>query len=243
MPRNIIKKKHSIERTSYLWRRILIENRLPADGTVVEVAPGYEQKIGAALSLFGFRGTLYVIEPDPNAALHIHAVYRHILPKATIHIVCKPMEEVVPKDDILSPIEALVASHPFDDMVIASIVKEKNFFSEEKDAGTRISSAMRRMYAAIRDEKYATGICATAITWQRFIEEVRPRCVIASQYPSRTLTLKGLKKRQNSGYAVMENLKNTYKNSLIEHDHKRSFGVKGDPRWWLVAEFQEHPYY
>src|SRR3989338_8180427 len=227
MPRNIIKKKHSIERTSYLWRRILIENRLPADGTGVEVAPGYEQKIGAALSLFGFRGTLYVIEPDRNA---------------TLHIVCKPMEEVVPKDDIPSPIEALVASHPFDDMVIASIVKEKNFFSEEKDAGTRISSAMRRMYAAIRDEKYATGICATAITWQRFIEEVRPRCVIASQYPSRTLTLKGLKKRQNSGYAVMENLKNTYKNSLIEHDHKRSFGVKGDPRWWLVAEFQEHPH-
>src|SRR3989338_7479662 len=190
MPRNIIKKKHSIERTSYLWRRILIENRLPADGTVVEVAPGYEQKIGAALSLFGFRGTLYVIEPDRNAALHIHDVYRHILPKATIHIVCKPMEEVVPKEDIPSPIDAIVARHPFDDMVIASIVKKKNFFSEEKDDGTRVSSAMQQMYAAIRDNEYATGIRTTVMTWQHFINETQPRCVIASQYPSRTLTLK-----------------------------------------------------
>lgn len=230
-----IQKENPIEPTSYLWRQLFLESDLPRDGTVIEVAPGYEPKIGNALALLGFRGTVFLIEPDREAASHIQNTYQHILPRATVRIVKKTLQGIRTKIDIPCGINALVASHPFDDMVIAHIIGRAGFFSEEREGGAEMSPVMQKLYGGIWNKQYADGARATTAIWKRFIEKSKPHYFIASQYPSHTLTVKGLAKRQESGFLVLEQLKKFYKKYLVEKNYKRSFDFKGDPRWWIVA--------
>ena len=65
-----------IKPISYVWRRLFLENRVPMDGVIVEVAPGYETKIGDALALLEFHGTIILVEPVPAAAAHIGEAYK-----------------------------------------------------------------------------------------------------------------------------------------------------------------------
>src|SRR3989338_9634385 len=100
MPSKSVTQTNTIEPTPYLWRKLFIENQLPTDGIVIEVAPGYEPKIGNALALLGFRGTFFLIEPDRKAARHIRDIYRRILPQAKIKTVIKPLQNVMAGTDV-----------------------------------------------------------------------------------------------------------------------------------------------
>ncbi|MBI4991895.1 MAG: hypothetical protein HZB99_01640 [Candidatus Harrisonbacteria bacterium] len=243
----------SIELTSYLWRKWFTENRLPKSGIVIEVAPGYEPKIGNALALYEFQGTVFIIEPDQEAARHIQEVYKKILPGAVIKVITKPLQDVEVGADIPCRADALVASHPFDDMVIAYIMQtnlKNNLFSQEKNDGARMSAPIKEFYDAIGDKDYAHGIAAAVVAWKEFIQKLRPACFIASQYPSHMLAIKGLTKRQNSGYAVLDQLKSYYRDSLRIQCHEKLFGHKGNSRWWIIVrnpeaslayDFQQQP--
>src|SRR3989344_773893 len=236
MSKKWVKKENTIEPTSCLWRELFIKTRLPQNGTIIEVAPGYEPKIGNALALLGFRGTFFLIEPDRKAARHIRDIYRRILPQAKIKTVIKPLQNVMAGTDVPRGADAMVASHPFDDMVISFIVRRPRFFSQEKESGARLSRSIKKIYAAIEDKDYAYGIKTTIAAWEDFIESSKPNYFIASQYPSHTLTIKGLTKRQNSGFRVLKQLKSFYKNSLIKKHQEYVFDYKGDPRGWIVAK-------
>src|SRR3989344_1834891 len=236
MPSKSVTQTNTIEPTPYLWRKLFIENQLPTDGIVIEVAPGYEPKIGNALALLGFRGTIFLIEPDQKTACHIQNIYQRILPQATVKKVIKSLQEVEVGVDIPYGADALVASHPFDDMVIASVVGKIQFFSQEKEDGEKISTRIKKLYDTLKDKDYAHGIETTVATWKRFITKSKPNYFIASQYPSHTLTIKGLVKRQNSGFMVLKQLKSFYKNSLVPQHQEHSFGFKGDPRWWIIVK-------
>ncbi len=236
MPNKNITQTNSIEPTSYLWRRLFAENQLPINGVVVEVAPGYEPKIGNALALFGFHGTIFLIEPDQKTACHIQNIYQQILPHAIVKIVIKSLQRVEIGVDIPCGADALVASHPFDDMVIASMVDQIRLFSEEKEGGENMSPTIKKLYDALKDKDYARGIRTTVATWKHFISKSKPNYFIASQYPSHTLIIKGLTKRQNSGFAVLKQLKNFYKKSLVQQRQEYSFGYKGDPEWWIIVK-------
>ncbi len=229
------KKADEIEPTSYLWHRLLSESRIPLDGVIIEVAPGYEPKIGNALALMGFRGAIILVEPDKKAAYHIWQVYRRILPLARVSVLVKPLQDVEVGMDVPVGADVLVASHPFDDMVISCAVRQTAFFSREKDDGAGISASVRKLYSALRDQDYAHGTQRTIDAWRNFIARSKPACFIASQYPSRTLEVKGLTKRQASGFIVLRELKKFYKNSLYVQKWDKSFGYKGDLRWWIVA--------
>ncbi len=225
----------NIEKTSYLWLKIILENRISKNGVVIEVAPGYEPKIGSALFLFGFRGTLFVIEPDKKAASYLQTIYRQLLPKATILFVTKLMQDIECGIDIPYEVDALLASHPFDDMVISYLIKQESFFSEETKDKENVSGAIKKVYDTIKDKDYDHAVKNTVEEWKKFIQKLKPNYLIVSQYPSRTLTIKGLVKRQNSGYAVLDQLKSFYSGSLKIRNHTGAFDFKGDPRWWIVA--------
>lgn len=195
-----------IERTSYIWYKLFTENQIPADGTIIEVAPGREPKIGNALRLMGFHGIVYLIDPDQGAAHEIEGAYRQILPRATIKLIIKRLQDAEVGVVLPFGADALVASHPFDDMVI--------------DFGG----------------DYALGIKNTVMIWNKFIDDAKPAHFIASQYPSRTLAVKRLFQRQNSGFAVLYELKNFYKKSSLEFHLEKEHGFKGDPKWWICAK-------
>lgn len=225
-----------IEPTSYIWQKFFAASRVPQDGNVVEVAPGYEPKIGNALALLGFRGSIFLIEPDQKAAYYIRSVYQQILPDANIEMIIKPLQAVRAGIDVPSQTDALVASHPFDDMVMGFIVDQTSFFSEEREYGPNSSVAIKKKYEAALDQDYIYGIQKTVETWKAFIAKTEPAWFIASQYPSRTLEIKELAKRQNSGFIVLDILRGIYEKFLEEPNLDKSFGYKGDPKWWIVVK-------
>lgn len=224
----------NVESTSYLWRDVFVKNRIPKNGVIVEVAPGYEPKIGNALALLGFQGEIFLIEPDVVAATHIRSAYQHILPDAIVRIVKKRLQDVT-DEDLPAKVDAVVASHPFDDMVIAHLVEDQTFFTQEKNDNTRLSKNKKNIYEQLGSKEYLRAIKSTSDAWKSFLAQVRPDWFIASQYPSTTLTRKKLFQRQNSGFAVLDHLKNVYRNDVIE-SHYPAFGIKGDPRWWIVVQ-------
>lgn len=230
-----VKQTNSIEPTSYLWRELLTEIKLPKDGVVIEAAPGYEPKIANALAVYGFRGNIFLIEPDPRAAAHIRKLYHRILPHATITTIIKPLQDTIIGIDIPRKADALVASHPFDDMVMAYIAKETDFFSREKESGASTPS-FQKFYRSLQNKDYREGMQKTVRAWQRFIKNAKPHYCIASQYPSHTLAVQGLIQRQQSGYTALRKLKRYYKHNLIQQRRRTSYGFKGDPRWWIVMK-------
>ncbi len=226
-----------VKPVSYIWRSLLEKNPIPLDGVVVEVAPGYEKKIGDALAMIGFKGTVILIEPDALAAQHTKALYERILPKATIRSVTKLLQDVRIGTDLPPRVDALLANHPFDDMAIALAMqgKDPTFFTQEHGDGTGLSERIRQVYDSISDRDYVHSILATLVIWKDFIRELKPTLFIASQYPSRKLTLKKLSKRQNSGFIIVELLRDYYDSYLRDQYQERSFGQKGDPAWWIIA--------
>ena len=196
-----------IKPVSYVWQKILQENPIPKDGVVIEVAPGYEKKVGDALALLGFAGTIILIEPDELAAAYVARLYRHILPKASVKAVTKSLQDVRVGNDIPYHVDALLANHPFDDMAIAFALrgKEPYFFSEERRAGAKLPPKLKKIYAAVSNGDYIHGILATILIWKDFVGKLKPDLFIASQYPSRKLTVKKLTKRQNSGLIIISN--------------------------------------
>ena len=226
---------NKLEVASQIWLGIFSEINLLKGGVVVEVAPGYEPKIGNALRLYGFAGSIYLIEPDVLASGHLRDIYKEILPKATVVAVAKTMQALRLGIDIPAKIDVVVASHPFDDMVVGSIVSEDNFFTMEKDSGGEITPEIKKIYDSLTDADYARGVENTGDAWRRFIEKTNPNFFIASQYPSTTLTAKGLAKRQDSGYSVLSRLKSLYKYSLLNQPNNKSLGFKADPKWWIVV--------
>lgn len=227
-----------IKPVSYIWQRLLQENHLPMKGVIIEVAPGYEKKIGDALAMLGFRGTIILIEPDKAAARHVQGLYRSIMPSAKVKIVVKLLQDVEIGKDIPSNVDALLANHPFDDMAIAFAMNEAraSFFSQERESGSKLTPSIKKIYDSISDKDYIHGILATVVAWKEFVEELKPALLIVSQYPSSKLAFKKLTKRQQSGFIVIEMLRDYYDKFLKGQFEDSSFGEKGDPAWWIVAK-------
>src|SRR3989338_5401233 len=229
------KQVYNIGPVSYIWHKIFVDNNIPAGGAVIEVAPGHEPKICHALSLLRFKGCLFLIEPDAVAAAHALSAYRRILPDACVWAIVKPLQDVRVGMDVPVGVDALVASHPFDDMVIAAILKRPSFFSEEMKERVIISASSHALYDTMRDGDYTVGTIKTVAVWKKCVSRLKPNLFIASQYPSRTLYLKKLLKRQSSCFAVLAQLKKFYKDFLVERDYP-TFGFKGESRWWIVVD-------
>ena len=235
MTKNLTKTK-IIESTSYIWHWLFLKNQIPRDGIIVEVAPGHEPKIGNALALLGFKGTIFLIDSDQEMAKSIYKTYKKVLPKSVIKVIIKPFQNIEVGVDIPSNINALVASHPFDDTVMSCLISDPLFFSREKQDWVNLPDKIKEIYERITDKNYKQAIKRTVVAWKDFIRKVKPKYFIASQYPSHTLEKKGLIERQNSGFAVLDELKDFYKDSLKRQPNLPTFGRKGDERWWIIAK-------
>src|SRR3989338_11437735 len=157
---------YKVEKTSHIWHSLFIKSRINKNGVIVEVAPGHEPKIGNALALLGFKGTIFLIEPDRKTACLIQKTYREILPQAMVKKVVKPLQDVEVGVDVPGNIDALVASHPFDDMVLSCIVNDPFLFSREREDRKSLSNNKKKLYDGTSDEDYQRGVKTTVKTWK-----------------------------------------------------------------------------
>lgn len=219
---------------SRIWINRLTAVGIPTDGTVVEVAPGHEPKIGTALAMLGFVGTIVLIEPDSSAAAAIHKIYKHMLPNANVRVITKQLQDVQAGTDIPTSIDALLANHAFDDMIMSCILGHTSCPNDEP-------------YPSLTPVDFSRGTKATILAWKNAIETLAPAVCIVSQYPVRVLSQPGFEERQNSGYKVLDHLKVIYEqyasqssqaHSPIGSDYSDNPRWREDLRWWLIARFR-----
>ncbi len=167
------------------WARAFAAAGLPDDGVVVEVAPGPVSKVGRGLQEAGFKGSLYVVDPSPEALRAVTKAYRAMLPGARIVPVQATMQEAA--DNLPRGVDAVVANHPMDDMLLAKFLTPsqlKEVFS--KDYGHEFFEAVRKHWEAAERAPAALARNREDLVddWKRFLARVAPRLLGLAQYPS-----------------------------------------------------------
>ncbi len=219
----------------HIWATVFEDIKLSREGAVVEIGPGGENKIGYGLAEYGFKGKLYVIEPDNIAMSEIISAYKKVLPEATIVPVEKMMGHAA---SIITEkrIDALIANHPLDDMIIgnalgSSFKRFYNLFYNTADCQSRF------LWEALEKEPEEMGRIKSEVVeeWAEFIRETKPIFVAILQYESYYLKSNGVISPDKRAFEILQKIKEKYKKSNRENILSSKDKLIEGKRW-LVLE-------
>ena len=224
-------------RLSTAWNLIFKHGQLNRDGVVIEVAPGEVPKVGVALARYGFRGTLYVVEPEPGALKKITAHYRSLLSKATLIPLACPLEEVQSYLQEVGQldVDALVANHPLDDMIVAEVLQNERVdqFFENCYENTAECAAQTWNHIEENLQKIQAAETQIASQWKGLIERTQPSIVGISQYRSGFYEANRIHAPDKHAYDLLCLLqKEGGETSYFLRDRLNELGLEGD-RWWV----------
>lgn len=101
------------------WTDLLLDRNLDR-GTVMEIGPGFSDKIALGLAGLGFHGTIILVEPNAAARQWAISRYRELLPDAHVVTLARRLQDLRETRRI----DALLANHVLDDILLdASIPK------------------------------------------------------------------------------------------------------------------------
>jgi hypothetical protein len=167
-----------------IWANIILKSDIPLDGTILEIAPGTAEKIGRGLQAIGFKGKLYVVEPEAHSLNEITSKYRQHIPGCSVIPVCKTLQECL--SQLPRNIDAVIANHPLDDMILGNSLDNnlfKAYFGEK--FGTDIERTKSLWNRLEENQAFLQNIKQDIITsWQNIINYVRPKMLGISQYES-----------------------------------------------------------
>jgi len=196
------------EHIAGIWADVL-RGRIQNGDRIVEVASGGTDKVGRALSSLSFRGTIYVVEPEPKALFDTMASYRRILPQCNVVPVCSQLSAFQANYDVL------LSNHPLDDMVAGNFLKPDEF---------------NRFF----NDHYGKPIDATKMIWNQSMTKIqesvrmtvqemtvkmsKARLSIISQYPSYFFTNNGFTKPDDVAHEALTTIRNEMNGLLIRNN-------------------------
>ena len=220
-----------------VWESLLLTHAVDRRGIIVEVGPGFTDKVGLGLAAHGFRGTLYVVEPNAAARDWVTRRYRQLLDEAEVIAV----EEAVPAASERLPVgvDALLMNHVLDDMVLRAALpaadRDRVFAEIRPDQPSPLEAA-RSWERLLADpdtlSRYRAGIVADV---RGLLQRTRPRVFAASQYASWSLTANGFEAVNRLGAAMLHDLAaclgttSAADRAILEQERQ-------NPDWWLVRE-------
>ena len=77
------------------------------------------------MSAIGFKGTLYIVEPNEYSLREVVKEYKQILNECNIIPVQMTMEDAIA--ELPEKVDAIIANHPLDDMILGSYMNKKEF--------------------------------------------------------------------------------------------------------------------
>lgn len=195
-------------RLGLAWARVLRRRGLDPAGTVVEVGPGFADKVGLGLAELAFRGSLIVVEPDEDARAWVVTRYRQLLPGAEV----LATGQAVPDASFLAgrAVDLLAANHVLDDLLLNAAVMAGE--AGRLFAGMRPGSACspafvrawRRLLAAPEGLDRSAGRVVDDLA--TFVRTVRPGLTILNQYASWRHRQHGLEAIHEHSLSVMRRL-------------------------------------
>jgi uncharacterized protein YjiS (DUF1127 family) len=222
-----------------LWAELL-RSSLPRVGSVVEIGPGFSDKIGLALARLRFSGTLYVVEPTGDALRHTLARYAELLPEARIEPVPRPLQHATER--LPRECHAVLMNHVLDDMLLHDALPDEDsqrlfrtmrggLASPGRTRGAWHGVLTQRRQVLASRRRVATSV-------RRLIGHTRPRFVGLSQYDSWTLKRLGLCEVNRLAGDLLKDIGRPYGRVPAAHQATlRAFGQ--DPDRWLIREGRE----
>lgn len=169
-----------------VWARMMRIHRVDPMGTVVEIGPGFADKIARGLAAIHFRGLLVLVEPNKMASAWALERYRKLLPKAHVMVVHRPM----PDGKILRgrAVDALLSNHILDDFILnASIEPELgNQIFAQMRPGSPCSSAFVGIWRGLlaNPEGLEEQMTLVSKDFVQYVQQIQPRMVLLNQYSS-----------------------------------------------------------
>lgn len=191
-----------------IWHSLFTFFEMLPNSIVIEVASGSSPKIGLALSMAHFTGTLYIVDPCESAIHQVIEIYRECLAKNSVKCVICPIDKAVqllPKRP-----HFLVANHPLDDMLISTVAGE--FIPDRFNCFTD----KHKVSMQLLESDPERAIAAVHACWQHVIDDLQPLTTIISQYPSLTLRRNGAENLNKYASKVLRKLKQTYHTRVEE---------------------------
>ncbi|MBI5148962.1 hypothetical protein HZA33_04755 [Candidatus Pacearchaeota archaeon] len=195
-----------------IWANIFLKCKLPKNGTVIEIAPGITNKISYGLSFVGFKGTIYVIEPEEYCLNCIVKNYRKKLKGCKIIPIQKTMEEAI--SILPKKVDAIIANHPLDDMILGNFLKSKSkkfvdYFG--KKFGGDADRTRFLWNRLLKDKKLLEKIkIRLVLDWERLIKKTHPNFVVISQYISYYFRKNGIIAPDDNGLDVLMRIRKRY---------------------------------
>lgn len=176
------------------WTRLLRSQGLSPAGTVVEIGPGFTDKIARGLAALDFRGTVVLVESNELAGAWAFERYRCLLPEAEITLVRRPMPDA--KIPFRRSVDALLSNHILDDLILnASLPPEvgTDIFARMQPGAPCSQMFMRRWRELLVHAELLEELTAqVAEDFTSWVAEMQPRLVLLNQYPSWQHNLHGL---------------------------------------------------
>jgi hypothetical protein len=218
-----------------IWADAVLSN-VPffEEGEVVEVAPGDVPKVGLALKQRGFKGTLYVVEPERQALKKLIWLYKELLPETTIVPVNKTLDQAI--YGLPRSVNAILSNHPLDDMILGKALSERSFnelFENHYHKGPDDTRALWQNLEAtpdtLREIKMEVGS-----EWRALVEHTNPQVLAMSQYESYFFKKHNLPEPDANAFDVLQDLKR-HLGETPDPISQKLQSLGSDPSRWLVA--------
>lgn len=204
-----------------VWASVLPLTNFRPDGTVVEVAPGASAKIAHALSPLSFRGTLCLVEADPQASVQILEAYKTLLPHASIKLLDGLLRDKVmglPHNPDL-----VLSNHPIDDMLLVEACRDSGFdalFEWAKSDAIQHTNVTTQTWAKLSSNQSLLQIAKQSVTqdWKDLVTALAPKSLIISQYASSALTHQGLQNLNDVSKELLLYLKSFFSPLVTDDD-------------------------
>lgn len=166
-----------------VWGGIISALRISPFASVVDLAPGASAKIEFALSNTGFKGKLFIIEPQKDVSQLLFKKAEKLLPDAEIIVI----NEVFSRVNINENIDAVFANHPFDDFISAYLTSDSqdcNVIFDDISKEEDIVLKLLKNYWNTAEENIEIAKQNVRNDFCEFIKRLNPRAYAFSQYPS-----------------------------------------------------------
>ncbi len=201
-----------------VWQGVLAPLALPRDATLVEIGPGSSAKIGHALALNDFCGTLYIVEAHRGALDLLTGKYATLLPDARLIPVNASFDEastVLPRHA-----DALIGNHVLDDFLLHAAARSDRTFDWAMRYSDVVAAETETAWAQLcAVQGRADALAATlADNLSGLIARLAPRHLVLSQYPSSTLAEHGMDALNTCARDVFDAVSRSLESCSIAHD-------------------------
>ena len=220
-----------------VWASLLSNHSLNRSGAIIEIGPGFTDKVACGLAKLQFKGTLYVLEPNNMALKWVMLRYQTLLPNANIVAVNSTTKDAC--SILPGGVEAILMNHVLDDMVLhAGLVpaKQQSIFSQIRPGKSCLSQVKSTWQALLDDRQYLAELNREVLTdLCNLVDHADARIVGISQYKSWFLFQNELKEADSIGNKLLCEIASRLGDmSTEDKDVLRNYGQ--DPQDWLFLE-------